>query len=240
MKCKYRLLGVATLTLSLACFMAASPAQTAPTSPGNSGAALPECKVALRMVTSTDYLRDHSGEIPDADKLDDDAKAAFVADLFRKTVGGIDQPGQYCTNTIHDNLRYTSTYHLPQQCMDFMPLLKKNFEDKVEYKKDQDQFVQQKLDETVMDMLVLDETAPQQLVQRCEVGIKVMQVDLNDRHLKEKYPLPVACEVMFAEMEKSMILPSQLETIRRQRVLFVIENRDNPKKLDEICDEITK
>jgi len=85
----------------------------------------------------------------------------------------------------------------------------------------------------------MNETAPDKLVTRCEVGIKVMHVDLNDKHLKEKYPLPVTCEVFFAEMEKTLILPSQLETIKRQRVIFAIENKDTPEKLDEICEEIT-
>lgn len=212
------------------------PSHAASTAP----AASPECKVALRMITSPGYVRDHVGEIPDADTMSDDAKAAFIADLFRKSLTGVDKPEDFCANTIRENLRYNEAYDLPQQCVTFLPLLRKNFEEKIEMRKDLDQHIQKQMDESIVDMLLQDETDPAQLVTRCDVGIKVMQVDLNDRHLKQKYPLPVACEAMFAEMEKTMILPSQLNTIRRQRVLFAIENKDNPRKLDQICDEISR
>ena len=58
----------------------------------NAPAASPECKVALRMITSPGYVRDHVGEIPDAETMTDDAKATFIADLFRKSLAGIDKP----------------------------------------------------------------------------------------------------------------------------------------------------
>ena len=200
----------------------------------------PECKIALRIITSPDYIRDHQGEMPDATSLDENAKINMVASLFNATLSKTDNQEQYCTNTIRDNLGYSNAYHLPQQCLDFLPLLKKSFEEKISYKKDLPNFVKNKMDESVLDMLILDETAPQQLVQRCETGVKVMRIDLNDKHLKEKYPLPVTCEVLFADMEKTKILPSELETIRRQRVIFAIENKDTPKKLEEICEEISR
>jgi len=212
-------------------------AQAAPT---NEHAVFPvECKIALRLISSPDYVHDHQGEIPDAEKMDEDAKIDFVAKLFKDTVGKSDDQPQFCTNTIRDNLHYTNAYHLPSQCSTFLPLLKKSFEEKAPYTKDMANSVQQKMNDSIIDMLILDDTAPDKLVTRCEVGIQVMQVDLNDKHLKEKYPLPVTCEVFFDEMERKLILPAQLETIKRQRVLFAIENKNTPEKLDEICEEIT-
>jgi len=198
-----------------------------------------ECKVALHFVTNPEYIKEHQGEIPDAEKMDDNAKMAFVENLFKETVKKTDDADQYCNNTIKENLHYTNAYHFPKQCVEFLPLLKKSFEDKISYTKDIPNFVQQKMDDSIADMLIMDEIAPDKLITRCEVGIKVMHVDLNDKHLKEKYPLPVTCEVFFADMEKTLILPSQLETIKRQRVIFAIENKDTPEKLDEICEEIT-
>lgn len=201
---------------------------------------LPECKVALRLITSPDYIRDHQGEIPDANTMDENAKVSFVANLFKENISKADQQEQFCTATIRDNLGYTNAYHLPHQCVEFLPLLKKSFEDKVSYKKDLPNFARLKMEESIVDMLILDETAPERLVQRCEVGTQVMHVNLNDKHLKQKYPLPPACEALFDDMEKSVILPSELETIRRQRVIFAIENKDTPKKLVDICEEISK
>jgi len=202
--------------------------------------ALPECKIALRILSSPAYIKDHQGEIPDAASMDETAKVNFVGELFRKTVSTAENQEQYCTNTIRETLSYSSAYHLPQACVEFLPLLKKSFEEKVSYKKDLPKFVKQKMDESLIDMLVLDETAPEKLVQRCEVGIKVMQVDLNDKHLKQKYPLPATCEALFLEMEKTLILPSELETLRRQRVIFAIENQDTPKNLEAICEDISR
>lgn len=207
----------------------------------NASPALPaECKIALRLVTSPDYVEDHWGEIPDAEKMDESSQIEFVANLFKDTLNKTDDEVQYCTNTLRENLRYTNAYHFPQQCVEFLPLLKKSFEEKISYTKDIPNFVQQKMDDSIIDMLIMDETAPDQLATRCEVGIQVMHVDLNDKHLKEKYPLPVTCEAFFDEMEKSLILPSQLETIKRQRVIFALENKNSPEKLNEICAEITR
>ncbi len=223
-----------TLSMALGSFSAGAE-------PVNEHAVLPAaCKVALRIVTSTDYIKDHHGEIPDAENMDDDHKSEFVEKLFIETAQKADDEDLYCSNTIRDNLSYTKAYHFPQQCVEFMPLLKKSFEEKIIFTKDIPNFVQQKMNDSLVEMLIMDETAPEKLVTRCEVGIQVMHVDLNDKHLKEKYPLPVTCEAFFADMEKSMILPSQLETIKRQRVIFAIENKDTPEKLDEICEEITK
>ena len=199
-----------------------------------------ECKIALRIITSPAYLSRHSGEIPDADQRDDNDKAAFVTHLFQDSIKKTANQEQFCANTIRDNLPDTNTWHLPKPCGDFLPLLKKSFEDKVSYKKDQPNFVRQKMDESIIDMLVMEETDAAGLVQRCEVGIEVMQIDLNDKHLKEKYPLPATCEALFADMEKTLILPSELETMRRQRVIFAVENKNTPKKLEQICDEISK
>jgi len=66
-----------------------------------------------------------------------------------------------------------------------------------------------------------------------------MHVDINDKHLEEKYPLPPSCEAFFADMEKTLLLPSQLITLKRQRVIFAIENKNTPEKLHEICEEIS-
>jgi len=200
----------------------------------------PECRVALRILTSPEYIKDHLGEIPDADKLDDEGKVQFVADLFNATSSKAEDPEQFCANTVRSNLSYSAAYHFPQQCLAFLPLLKKSFEDKISFKKDIPNFAQQKMNDAILEMLVLEEIAPEKLVQRCEVGIKVMQVDLGDKHLKQKYPLPVTCEVLFDAMEKTKILPSELDTIRRQRVIFAIENKDTPDRLNEICAEISK
>jgi len=200
----------------------------------------PECKIALRFITSPDYIRDHQGEIPDAGAMDDAAKVSFLTNLFEETVKKADHQEQFCTGTIQDNLHYSNAYHLPAVCVEFLPLLKKSFDEKVSYKKDLPLLAKQKTDEAIVDMLILDETAPDKLLQRCEVGIQVMHVNLDDKHLKQKYPLPATCEALFEEMEKSLILPSELETIRRQRVIFAIENKDTPKKLVDICEEISK
>lgn len=201
---------------------------------------LPECKIALRLLTSPDYINNHQGEIPDVQNMDENAKISFVAKLFRESVSKAEHQDQFCIGTIRDNLKYTNAYHFPNPCPEFLPLLKKSFEEKVSYKKDLPNFVKQKMDESIVDMLILDETAPEKLVQRCSVGIQVMQVNLSDKHLKQKYPLPATCEALFDEMEKSMILPSELETIHRQRVIFALENKDTPKKLVEICEEISR
>ena len=210
---------------------------TASAEPANEHAVLPAaCKVALRIITGPDYLKDHRGEIPDAENMDENHLIEFVANLFTETAKKAEDEELYCSNTIRDNLSYTKAYHFPQQCVEFIPLLKKSFEDKITYTKDIPNFVQQKMNDSLVEMLIMDETAPEKLVSRCEIGIQVMHVDLNDKHLKEKYPLPVTCEAFFAEMEKSMILPSQLETIKRQRVIFAIENKNTPEKLDQICE----
>lgn len=198
-----------------------------------------ECRVAMRLVTSPDYVKDHHGEIPDEGTMDENSKLQFVARLFEQSISKAADPVQFCSNTIQQNLSYTNAYHLPKQCVDFLPLLKTSFEEKVSYTKGMDASVKQKMDDALVEMLILDETAPDKLISRCEVGIQVMHVDLNDKHLKEKYPLPVSCEVFFADMEKSLILPSQLDTIKRQRVIFALENKNTPKKLDEICEEIS-
>jgi hypothetical protein len=226
---------------AVSCLIVCLISFTASAEPVNEHAVLPvACKVALRIITSPDYVKDHRGEIPDAEKMDENAQIEFVANLFNDTIKKTDDEELYCSNTIRDNLSYTSAYHFPQQCVEFLPLLKKSFEDKISYTKDIPNFVQQRMNDALVEMLIMDETAPEKLVARCEVGIQVMHVDLNDKHLKEKYPLPVTCEAFFTEMEKSMILPSQLDTIKRQRVIFAIENKNTPEKLDAICEEITK
>lgn len=213
---------------------------TAYATPADEQAVLPpECKVALRLVTSPGYVKDHEDEIPDAEKMDENSKIKFVANLFKDTINQNDDQALYCTNTIYENLHDTNAWHLPKQCVEFLPLLKKSFEEKIAYTKNQQNFVQQKMNESIADMLIMDEAEPDKLVGRCEVGLEVMRVDLNDKHLKEKYPLPVTCEVFFDEMEKNLILPAQLKTVKRQRVIFAIENKNTPEKLNEICEEIT-
>ncbi len=200
----------------------------------------PECTVALRIVSSPDYIKDHHGEIPDDGSMNEQDLSTFVKNLFMESVKKSADQELFCTNTIRDNLRYTSAYHLPETCTEFLPSLKKSFEDRIAYKKETPKSVELRMNGAIADMLILQEIAPEQLLSRCDVGLKVMQVNLHDRHLKEKYPLPPTCEVFFEQMEKSMILPAQLETIQRQRVIFAIENRDTPEKLVEICEEISK
>ena len=199
-----------------------------------------ECTIALRIISSPEYVSAHGGEIPDGDQMDSGSRTRFVTDLFKDSLSKAKDREQFCSNTIRDNLSYTGSDHFPKPCAAFMPLLKKSFEDKVSYKKDLQNTVEQRMNESLLDMLVLNETAPDQLARRCEVGIEVMQTDLHDRHLKEKFPLPAACEVLFADMEKTLLLPTELDTLRRQRVIFAVENKNTPEKLDAICNEISR
>lgn len=227
--------------LSSLLFALTLPFNAVHAAPANEHAVLaPECKVALRLVTSPDYVSDHQGEIPDADKMDESSKGLFIGNVFRQSMARADSEEQFCGNTIRENLRYRTVIPFPPPCVEFIPLLKKSFDDKVAFTNEGASSVQNKMNDSLAEMLVLAETAPAQLVTRCEVGIKVMHVDLNDRHLKEKYPLPVTCEAFFNEIEKTLILPAQLETLKRQRVLLSIENKNTPKKMDEICEEMTR
>ena len=219
----------------LLCIMAQCLADTVNEQPVSA-----ECKVALRIISSPDYIKDHHGEIPDDGKMSEQDLSNFVTHLFMESIKKSDDQEQFCTNTVRDNLTYTNAYHLPEKCMEFLPLLKKSFEERIAYKKETVKSVDMRMNGAIADMLILDEIAPDKLLSRCEVGLKVMQVNLHDKHLKEKYPLPPTCEVFFDQMEKSMILPAQLETIQRQRVIFAIENKDTPEKLVEICEEISK
>ncbi|PRC91511.1 hypothetical protein [Solimicrobium silvestre] len=199
-----------------------------------------ECQIALRIVTSPEYLQKNHSKIPELKNLDEAGMVTAMTNSLMESIKNAPDQEQFCATKIRQNLAYSSAYHFPKQCVDFLPLLKKSFEDRVAFKTDRSDSAQQKMNNAIVEMLVLDETDPAKLVQRCDVGIQVMQVNLNDKHLREKYPLPAACEVFFADMEKAMILPSQFETIQRQRVIFSIENKDTPERLDEICDEISK
>ena len=200
----------------------------------------PECKVALRIITSPEYLQKNKAASPELNNLDNDSALNSVAATFKQAVSDADDKEQFCATKVRKNLSYTSAYNFPQQCVEFIPLLRKSFEDRVAIKTDKNNGVQRKMDEAILEMLVLDEIDPPKLIQRCEVGTKVMHVNLKDTHLREKYPLPASCEVFFAEMEKLMTLPAEFETIQRQRVIFAIENKDTPEKLVQICDEISK
>lgn len=200
----------------------------------------PECKIALRIITSPEYLQKNKAEFPELKNLGQDGMVNFMTSAFQQAVRNSADQEQFCANKIRTNLSYTSAYNFPRQCVEFMPLLKKSFEDRVAFKEEKNTSVQRKMNEAILEMLVLDEINPAKLIERCDVGIKVMRVNLKDTHLREKYPLPASCEVFFSEMEKVMTLPSQFETIQRQRVIFAIENRKTPEKLVEICDEISK
>lgn len=201
---------------------------------------LPVCKVALRMVTSAAYIQAHRGEIPDVDTLNEAQQIDFISKLFRDSMTKSDDQELFCTNTVRDNLRTSQVINLPQKCTEFLPLLKKSFEEKIVYKTDGTRQVQSKMDDALTEMLVLGETTPEQLLARCEVGIEVMQVDLHDKHLAQRYPLPVVCEALFTDMEKTLILPAQLDTMRRQRVIFFLENKSTPEKLETLCQQISR
>lgn len=208
--------------------------------PANEHPVLPECQVALRIITSPEYLQKNRNEISELKNLDEAGMVNAMTNSFTTSANNAPDREQFCMDKIRQNLAYTSAYNFPKSCVDFLPLLKKSFEDRAPYKGNIANSVQQKMDDATTEMLVLDKTDPAKLVQRCEVGIQVMQVNLNDKHLREKYPLPPTCELFFADMEKTMILPSQLETIQRQRVIFSIENKDTPEKLNQICEDISK
>lgn len=214
-----------------------TPARSAPLAQSTD---LPACKVALRIVTSPSYITAHLGEIPDADKLNETQQIEFVEKVFRESIAKNDDQELFCSNTVKDNLRYSEATHLPAACTEFLPLLKKSFEDKVAYKTDVAKQVQGKMDEALTEMLVLGESEPAQLIARCEVGLEVMRVDLKDKHLERRYPLPATCEALFADMEKTLILPAQLETLRRQRVIFFLENKNTPEKLEMLCQQISR
>lgn len=200
----------------------------------------PACKVALRLLTSPAYIRAHLGEIPDADKLNETQQVDFISALFRDSVTKKEDQELFCTTTIKENLRYAAATPLPQTCAEFLPKLKKSFEAKAAYKTDVAKQVQSHMDDSLTEMLVLGETEPAQLLSRCQVGMEVMQVNLNDKHLAQRYPLPVSCEALFADMEKTLILPAQLETLRRQRVIFFLENKNTPEKLETLCQQISQ
>ena len=225
---------VALFFVGLTCIV---PAQSAPVAPSTD---LPACKVALRIVTSPSYIQAHAGEIPDADKMNETRQIEFIEKLFRESIAKNDDQELFCTNTIKDNLRYSEATHLPSSCTKFLPLLRKSFEDKVVYRNELAKQVQSKMDDALTEMLVLGESEPAQLIARCDVGIEVMQVNLNDKHLERRYPLPATCEALFADMEKTLILPAQLETLRRQRVIFFLENKNTPEKLTLLCEQISR
>ena len=199
-----------------------------------------ECKIALRMVTSADFLTQNRQTLPELQGINQDDLAQTESQFLKAQIKTSNDPAQFCESIIRHNLNLKNAYHLPSVCDEFMPFLKKSFEERFGGKPNHVAIVNKKMADNIVDMLILSEIEPSHLIKRCEVGLKVMQVDLEDRHLREKYPLPASCELFFAEMEKAMILPSEFKTIQRQRVIFAIENKDDPERLVEICNEISK
>ena len=226
------------LTLLVFCLSLSLPVNAAPQ---NEKSVLPpECSIALRIVTSPEYLQKNPEQLTALNNLDMPAKISWMTASFKEDVRNASDQEQFCSQSVRSNLAYADIIPLPNPCGEFLPLLKKSFIERLSFKDGSKQTVQRQMDDARLEMLVLNEIAPAKLVQRCEVGIQVMQVNLNDRHLAEKYPLPPACEVFFADMEKVMVLPAQLQTIHRQRVIFALENKNTPDKLIEICEQISK
>ncbi len=203
-------------------------------------ASLPECKVALRILTSAEYLQQNRSQFPDLINPDQQQLVDAMTRSFNESLQSSSDQEQLCVNTIRRNLAITSAYQLPPACTEFLPQLKKSFTERVALKGNASKIVDKQMADATVEMLILGEIEPAKLLQRCNVGMEVMRVNLKDAHLRERYPLPAACEVFFAEMEKTMILPAQYETIQRQRVIFALENKTTPDKLIDICEQISK